>query len=62
MPNTSISIVSPNIEIINYIDNVNYGVSKPQFNHLFSLVHGLINVLLSSIAESVLSEKDRSCI
>lgn len=66
MPYTSISILNPNSEIINYIDNVNYGVSKPQFNHLSSLMHGLINVhgnkSISSIAESVLSAKDRSCI
>lgn len=66
MPNTSINILSPNNEIINYIDNVNYGISKPQLNHLSNLMNGLINVpgnkSISSIAESVLSAKDRSCI
>jgi len=66
MPFTSINIVIPNSEIINYIDNVNYGISKPQFNHLSSLMLGLINVKgnksISSISQSILSAKDRSCI
>lgn len=66
MPNTSINILNPNNEISNYIDNVNYGISRPQLNHLSNLMNGLINVpgnkSISSIAESVLSAKDRSCI
>ncbi len=57
---------NPNNDISNYIDNVNYGISRPQLNHLSNLMNGLINVSgnksISSIAESVLSAKDRSYI
>ncbi|MBC2581092.1 hypothetical protein [Clostridium sp. DJ247] len=41
-------------------------MSKPQFNHLTTIVNGLINLpgnkTLSEIAKSVLSSKDKSCI
>lgn len=64
MPSTN--IVSINDELYNYLNDVNYGMSKPQFNHLTSIANGLINLrgtkTLSEIAKSVLSSKDKSCI
>ncbi|WP_294184466.1 IS701 family transposase [uncultured Clostridium sp.] len=63
MPN---NIVSINNELYNYLNDVNYGMSKPQFNHLTTIVNGLINLpgtkTLSEIAENVYSAKDKSCI
>lgn len=41
MPFTTTNILSPNKEIYNYLDNVNYGMSKPQLNHLSNLIQGL---------------------
>ncbi len=64
MPSTY--IVSINNELYNYLNDVNYGMSKPQFNHLSNIVNGLINLpgtkTLSEIAKSVVSAKDKSCI
>ncbi|EPY2285909.1 hypothetical protein ACXAT6_003162, partial [Clostridium sporogenes] len=61
MPSTN--IVSINNELYNYLNDVNYGMSKPQFNHLTSIANGLINLrgtkTLSEIAKSVLSSKDK---
>ncbi|WP_427340426.1 hypothetical protein [Caloranaerobacter sp. DY30410] len=41
-------------------------MSKPQFNHLCSIVNGLINIkgnkTISKIAEGILSAKDKSSI
>jgi len=41
-------------------------MSKPQFNHLSSIVNGLINIkgnkTISKIAEGILSAKDKSSI
>lgn len=66
MPYTTTNILSPNREIYNYINDVNYGMSKPQLNHLSNLMQGLIavhgNKSISSIAKSILSSTDRSCI
>jgi len=63
MPN---NIVSINDELYNYLNDVNYGMSKPQFNHLTTIVNGLINLpgtkTLSKIPASVFSAKDKSCI
>lgn len=60
------TILNTNAELYNYLDDVNYGMSKPQFNHLSSIVNGLINIkgnkTISSIAEGILSAKDRSSI
>ncbi|AKA67296.1 IS701 family transposase [Clostridium scatologenes] len=60
------NIVSINDELYNYLNDVNYGMSKPQFNHLTTIVNGLINLpgtkTLSKIAKCVLSSKDKSCI
>jgi SRSO17 transposase len=60
------NIVSINDELYNYLNDVNYGMSKPQFNHLTTIVNGLINLpgtkTLSEIAKCVLSSKDKSCI
>lgn len=65
MPYTT-NILKPNQEIYNYIENVNYGMTKPQLNHLSNLMYGLIvvdgNKSLSSVSKAVLSAKDSSCI
>ncbi|MBC2578775.1 hypothetical protein [Clostridium sp. DJ247] len=57
---------SSNDKLYNYLNDVSYGMSKPQFNHLTSIVNGLINLpsikTLSKIAASVSSAKDKSCI
>jgi hypothetical protein len=38
MPNTTTNIINPNKVIYNYINDVNYGMSKPQLNHLSNLM------------------------
>ena len=66
MPYTTNYSIIPNQEIYNYIEDVNYGMSKPQINHLNNLIHGLItihgNKSISSISKAVLTAKDSSCI
>ena len=42
MPYTTNNSVMPNQEIYNYIEDVNYGMTKLQFNHLSNLTYGLI--------------------
>ena len=63
MPTT---IVNYNEEIINFLEDVNYGMSKPQFNHLATIIEGIINigdnVSISKIAENIVKAKDKSCI
>ncbi|MDK2800131.1 MAG: hypothetical protein PWP27_1949 [Clostridiales bacterium] len=63
MPTT---IVDYNEEIINFFENVNYEMSKPQFNHLATMIEGTINIdgkiSISKIAENILKAKDTSCI
>lgn len=60
------SIIDYNKEIINFLDNVNYGMSKPQFNHLATIIEGSINIegriSISKIAENIVKAKDQSCI
>lgn len=60
------TILNTNTELYNYLNDVNYGMSKPQFNHLSSIVNGLINIkgnkTISKIAEGILSAKDKSSI
>lgn len=60
------TILNTNTELYNYLNDVNYGMSKPQFNHLSSIVNGLINIkgnkTISTIAQGILTAKDRSCI
>ncbi|MGO5075322.1 hypothetical protein ACTQ4K_15555 [Clostridium sporogenes] len=62
MPSTN--IVSINEELYNYLNDVNYGMSKPQFNHLTIIANRLINLpgtkTLSEIAKNLLSSKDKS--
>ncbi|SES63792.1 hypothetical protein SAMN05660297_00031 [Natronincola peptidivorans] len=41
MPNT---IVGHSEEIINFLEDVNYGMNKPQFNHLATIIEGSIHV------------------
>lgn len=38
MPTT---IVNYNEETINFLEDVNYGMSKPQFNHLATIIEAL---------------------
>ena len=63
MPTT---IVNHNEELINFLENINYGLSKPQFNHLATIIEGNINingkVSISKIAENISEAKDKSCI
>jgi len=63
MPTT---IVDYNKELINYLEDVNYGMSQPQFNHLATMVEGSINIdgniSISKIAETIAKAKDESCI
>lgn len=60
MPNkTTNHIVSIDNEIFNYLNDVNYGMNKPQFHHLTTIVDGLINLSgtksLSKISEHILT-------
>lgn len=61
MPTT---IVNYNEEIINFLEDVNYGMSKPQFNHLATIIEGIINigdkVSISKIAENIVKAKDKA--
>jgi SRSO17 transposase len=63
MPTT---IVDYNKEVINFLEDVNYGMSQPQFNHLATMVEGCIHidgkVSISKIAEHIAKAKDESCI
>ncbi|WIF95715.1 transposase [Caminicella sporogenes] len=60
------TILNLNTELYNYLNDVNYGISKPQFNHLSSIINGLINIkdnkTISKIAEDIVSAKDKSSI
>lgn len=59
-------ILSTNEDLYNYLNDVNYGMSKPQFHNLSTIVDGLINCqgskTLSNIADTILKSKDKSCI
>ncbi len=45
MPNKFINhSISTNNELYNYLNDVNYGISKPQFHHLTTIINGLINL------------------
>ena len=63
MPTT---IVNYNEEIINFLEHVNYGMNKPQFNHLATIIEGIANIgdkaSISKIAENIVKAKDKSCI
>jgi len=63
MPTT---IVDYNRELINFLEDVNYGMSQPQFNHLATMVEGSINIdgniSISEIAEHIVKAKGESCI
>jgi SRSO17 transposase len=60
------TILNTNTELYNYLNDVNYGMSKPQFNHLSSIINGLINIkgnkTISKIAKGILSAKVKSSI
>jgi len=59
------NILTVNDEIFNYIDDVNYGMTNSQINHLATIMHGLINVSgnksISSIGKAIANSKDKSC-
>ena len=59
------NILTANEEIFNFIDDVNYGMTNSQVNHLATIMHGLINVpgnkSISSIAKAIANSKDKSC-
>jgi len=58
MPNT---IINYNEEIINFLEDVNYGINKPQFNYLATIIEGIINigdnVSISKIGENIVKAK-----
>ncbi|WP_102398934.1 IS701 family transposase [Haloimpatiens massiliensis] len=59
-------IVSINDELYNYLNDVNYGMSKPQFHHISTIINGLINLdgtkSLLKISEYILAAKSSSSI
>jgi len=63
MPTT---IVDYNRKLISFLEDENYGMSKPQFNHFATMVEGSINIddsiSISKIAENIVKAKDKSCI
>ncbi|NLX62058.1 MAG: hypothetical protein GXZ06_06040 [Tissierellia bacterium] len=44
MPTT---IVNYNEERINFFEDVNYRMTKPQLNHLATIIEGIINLIIS---------------
>jgi len=60
------TIVNHNNELVAFLQDVNYGMSKAQFNHLVTMVEGSIQVegklSISKIAENITIAKDKSCI
>ncbi|MFX0547839.1 hypothetical protein ACOAKC_00755 [Hathewaya histolytica] len=67
MPNKiTTNIVSIDNEIYNYLNDVSYGMNKPQFHHLTNIVNGLINLhgkkSLLKISEHILNAKSSSSI
>ncbi|WZL73974.1 hypothetical protein QBE52_04320 [Clostridiaceae bacterium 35-E11] len=63
MPITSIDC---NKGILNYLKILNLNISKPQFNHIATLMTGIINIdskrNISNISSKILYSKDRSCV
>ncbi|HEY8362376.1 MAG TPA: hypothetical protein VIK77_05775 [Tissierellaceae bacterium] len=63
MPTT---IVKHNNELIDFLQDVNYGMNKAQFNHLITMVEGSLQmegkISISKIAENIATAKDESCI
>lgn len=67
MPNKFINhIVSTNDELYNYLNDVNYGMSKPQFHHITTIINELINLdgtkSLLKISEHIITAKSSSSI
>ncbi|WP_066506655.1 hypothetical protein [Abyssisolibacter fermentans] len=66
MPYTTTNILNLNQEIYNYIEDVNYGMTKPQLNHLCNLLYGLRvidgNKSISLVSRVILFAKDISSI
>lgn len=65
MPVISI-ILNSSAELYNYLNDVKYGMSKLQFNHLSSIINELINIkcnkTIFKIDEGIVSAKDKSSI
>ncbi|WP_138204639.1 hypothetical protein, partial [Haloimpatiens lingqiaonensis] len=62
MPNKFTNhIISINDELYNYLNDVNYGMNKPQFHHLTTIIDGLINLdgtkSLLKVSEHILTAK-----
>jgi aldehyde:ferredoxin oxidoreductase len=38
------TIVNYNEAVINYLEDVNYGMTKPQFNHLSTMIEGIMSI------------------
>ncbi|WP_396276610.1 transposase [Haloimpatiens lingqiaonensis] len=67
MPNKFTNhIISINDELYNYLNDVNYGMNKPQFHHLTTIIDGLINLdgtkSLLKVSEHILTAKSSSSI
>ncbi|OOB76437.1 hypothetical protein AXF41_12195 [Clostridium haemolyticum] len=62
----SSNILSINEEIFNYLNDVNYGMTKSQFQYLTNITNGLINLSgtksLLKISENVVTAKSSSSI
>ena len=60
------TIVNHNNELVAFLQDVNYGMSKAQFNHLITMVEGSIKIesklSISKIAKNIAMAKDKSCI
>ena len=57
--------IDNNQGILNFIEELNLKLSKPQLNHLLNLMTGIVNVdgkrNISNISSKIFQSKDRSC-
>ncbi len=64
MPYTN--IITKESELYAYIEEINYGITSPQFNNLVTIVNGIINInghkSLSNVAKSTLNSSNQSCL
>lgn len=58
--------IDNNQGVLNFIDNLNLKLSKPQLSHLLNLMTGIVNIdgkrNISNISNKILQAKKRSCI
>lgn len=66
MPYSTNRIITINADLYNFLNDVNYGMSKPQFHHLSTIVNGLVNLSgtksLAKISKHILEAKHSSSI